>query len=165
VSATGKKQGVAAKRVHARLEGTYPDFDCSYRTVASHVKEKKREIYSDVRAALIGNTAPEKVSTLFLGSALPREKKAALHMPVKKSFRLFLHRAWHGNVEDHRSPELRGEIALHNSENSETAQKELVSFVGNGHTKEPRKTTLSDSRQRQGFRSHTAVRIDKSANP
>ena len=46
------KQRHTAKRVHARLEGTYPDFDCSYRTVASYVKEKKREIYSDVRAAL-----------------------------------------------------------------------------------------------------------------
>ena len=46
------KQRHTAKRVHARLEGRYPDFDCSYRTVASYVKEKKREIYSDVRAAL-----------------------------------------------------------------------------------------------------------------
>ena len=42
---------IAAKRVHRRLEGAYPDFDCSYRTVASYVKEKKRAIYSDVRAA------------------------------------------------------------------------------------------------------------------
>ena len=46
------KQRHTAKRVHTRLEGTYPDFDCSYRTVASYVKEKKRDIYSDVRAAL-----------------------------------------------------------------------------------------------------------------
>lgn len=47
-----KKQRHTAKRVYERLKETYPDFDCSYRTVASYVKERKREIYSDVRAAL-----------------------------------------------------------------------------------------------------------------
>jgi len=47
-----KKQRHTAKRVHKRLGEAYPDFDCSYRTVASYVKEKKREIYADVHAAL-----------------------------------------------------------------------------------------------------------------
>ncbi len=46
------KQRHTAKRVHERLKEAYPDFDCSYRTVASYVKEKKRELYADVRAAL-----------------------------------------------------------------------------------------------------------------
>jgi len=47
-----RKQRHTAKRVFERLKETYPSFDCSYRTVASCVKEKKQAIYGNVRAAL-----------------------------------------------------------------------------------------------------------------
>ena len=43
-----KKQRHTAKRIFDRLsveEGTRSSFDCSYRTVAAYVKEKKRELY------------------------------------------------------------------------------------------------------------------------
>jgi transposase len=40
-----KKQRHTAKRVHARLQEIYPEFDVSYRTVADYVREKKKEIY------------------------------------------------------------------------------------------------------------------------
>ena len=46
------KQRHTAMRVYERLKKERPGFDCSYRTVASYVREKKREIYSGVRAAL-----------------------------------------------------------------------------------------------------------------
>ena len=47
-----KKQRHTARRVYERLKEAHPNFDCSYRIVASYVKEKKTEIYKGVRAAL-----------------------------------------------------------------------------------------------------------------
>ena len=47
-----RKQRHTAKRVYDRLCAEVKDFGCSYRTVASYVKEKKHQIYSGVRAAL-----------------------------------------------------------------------------------------------------------------
>ena len=42
-----KKQRHTAKRVHSRLVKKFPDFDCSYRLVASYVSAKKKQIYSN----------------------------------------------------------------------------------------------------------------------
>ena len=47
-----RKQRHTAKRVYDRLCAEVKDFGCSYRTVASYVKEKKHQIYSGIRAAL-----------------------------------------------------------------------------------------------------------------
>ena len=46
------KQRHTARRVYKRLKNERPGFDCSYRTVAAYVKEKKQEIYSDTDAAI-----------------------------------------------------------------------------------------------------------------
>lgn len=48
-----KKQRHTATRVCQRLEEKYPEFDCSYRTVADHVSKRKKEIWKqDSRASL-----------------------------------------------------------------------------------------------------------------
>ncbi|MDP1271249.1 IS21 family transposase, partial [Klebsiella pneumoniae] len=47
-----RKQRHTAKRVYDRLCAEVKDFGCSYRTVASSVKEKKHQIDAGIRAAL-----------------------------------------------------------------------------------------------------------------
>jgi len=49
-----RKQRHTAKRVYDRLREEYSEggFSCSYRTVATYVAERRREIYGEVRAAL-----------------------------------------------------------------------------------------------------------------
>jgi len=47
-----RKQRHTAKRVFDRLREKYPDFECSYRTVANYVSEKKQEIYTPKQSYL-----------------------------------------------------------------------------------------------------------------
>lgn len=48
-----RKQRHTATRVFQRLEDKYPEFDCSYRTVADYVSKRKKEIWKqDSRASL-----------------------------------------------------------------------------------------------------------------
>ncbi len=47
-----RKQRHTARRVYNRLSAMHEDFPCSYRTVASYVKEKKKELYGTTGAAL-----------------------------------------------------------------------------------------------------------------
>jgi len=42
-----KKQRHTAKGIFDRLTREHPDFDCSYRLVASYASQKKKEIYGE----------------------------------------------------------------------------------------------------------------------
>ncbi len=44
-----KKQRHTARRIYDRLVENYPEFDCSYRLVASYVAEKRQELYGESR--------------------------------------------------------------------------------------------------------------------
>lgn len=47
-----RKQRHTARRVYTRLEKEAPDFNCSYRTVATYVKAKKQQLYKPAKGAL-----------------------------------------------------------------------------------------------------------------
>ena len=47
-----RKQRHTARRVYDRLVETYEGFDCSYRTVATYVRRKKKELYGKTDSAL-----------------------------------------------------------------------------------------------------------------
>ena len=48
-----KKQRHSARRVHDRLKEKHSDeFDCSYRTVAKYVREKKKSLYANKQCFL-----------------------------------------------------------------------------------------------------------------
>jgi len=64
------KQRHTAKRIHKRLIEEYKDtgYDCSYRTIASYVSLKKRQIYSGKKAYLPLEHPPGEAQVDF-GSA------------------------------------------------------------------------------------------------
>ena len=61
-----RKQRHTARRVFDRLGEKYnKEFDCSYRTVASYVKEKKKEIFTNTRAYLPLEHGPAEAQADF----------------------------------------------------------------------------------------------------
>lgn len=67
------KQRHTAKRVHSRLEETYPDFSCSYSTVNNYVQKKKKELKLKKQKAMIPLTHDPGTAQADFGDVLFEE--------------------------------------------------------------------------------------------
>lgn len=63
-----KKQRHTAQRVYNRLIELHDDFNCSYRTVAAYVKEKKKEMYKPVEGYIPLEHKPGEAQVDFGGA-------------------------------------------------------------------------------------------------
>ena len=63
-----RKQRHTAKRVFNRLTELHEEFNCSYRTVAAYVKEKKKELYKPIEGCLPLEHKPGEAQVDFGGA-------------------------------------------------------------------------------------------------
>jgi len=88
-----KKQRHTARRIYDRLVENYPEFDCSYRLVASYVAEKRQELYGESRFYVPLKHIPREAQVVFyryITEKLASYVNAGVLMPKSKDDLAFI---------------------------------------------------------------------------